>query len=208
MQPPLPAARPHPGQQRAELIGSLDYSARQRKFQSEQELLQGHEDVTAALRRTRQLMMQNVEQQHGNLSVLGACACASAAAWHLSAPTHVDTHSALGKFRGCTSSVVAANGLRPCVTPSPLTDAPVARLGPADTTNVKLANTRDELQGQKQVFKQSHGLLGSLKRQATAQWCATRWAALRQGGGAASLTKESLQPGMSYGMGAVALLWR
>lgn len=71
--PPTPPSPPLPGQQRAELIGSLDYSARQRKFQSEQELLHGQEDVTAALRRTRQLMLQNVEQQHGNLSVLGGC---------------------------------------------------------------------------------------------------------------------------------------
>jgi len=40
----------------------------------------------------------------------------------------------------------------------------------ADSTNTKLSGTRDELQGQKQVFKQSHGLLGTLKRQATMQW--------------------------------------
>ena len=35
----------------------------------------------------------------------------------------------------------------------------------ADTTNKRLVSTRDELQGQKQVFKESRGLLGSLKSQ-------------------------------------------
>lgn len=59
--------------QRQELIGSLDFSLRQQKIQTEQDLLYGTEDVTASLRRTRQLMMQNIEQTHGNLSVLGKC---------------------------------------------------------------------------------------------------------------------------------------
>jgi hypothetical protein len=40
----------------------------------------------------------------------------------------------------------------------------------ADASNTKLVGARDELQGQKQVFKQSHGLLGTIKRQATMQW--------------------------------------
>lgn len=35
-------------------------------------MLEGKQDVTASLRRTRQLMMQNLEQTHGNISVLGA----------------------------------------------------------------------------------------------------------------------------------------
>lgn len=109
--PPLSTTchRRKPNQQRAELIGSLDYAARQRRIQSEQEMLRGQEDVTAALRRTRQAMAQSVEQQRGNLSVVGA-------------------------------------------------------------GNAKLGGARDELRGQKEVFKKSHGLLGALKRQATMQW--------------------------------------
>jgi hypothetical protein len=61
--------------QRRELIGAVDYSQRQQKFAREQDVLAGQQDVTASLRRTRQLMMQNLEQTHGNVSVLGAWLC-------------------------------------------------------------------------------------------------------------------------------------
>lgn len=57
--------------QRRELIGAVDFSQRQQKFAREQDVLEGSQDVTASLRRTRQLMMQNLEQTHGNISVLG-----------------------------------------------------------------------------------------------------------------------------------------
>lgn len=57
--------------QRRELIGAVDFSQRQQKFAKEQDVLEGSQDVTASLRRTRQLMMQNLEQTHGNISVLG-----------------------------------------------------------------------------------------------------------------------------------------
>lgn len=60
--------------QRRELIGAVDFSQRQQKFAKEQDVLEGSQDVTASLRRTRQLMMQNLEQTHGNISVLGGCA--------------------------------------------------------------------------------------------------------------------------------------
>jgi hypothetical protein len=40
-------------------------------------MVAGAADVTAALRRTRQLLAQNVEQQAGNLSVVGAFGCHS-----------------------------------------------------------------------------------------------------------------------------------
>jgi hypothetical protein len=65
--------------QRQELIGSPDFSQRQRKIASEQDALLGAQDVTASLRRTKQLMAQNLEQTHGNISVIGAIATASAA---------------------------------------------------------------------------------------------------------------------------------
>lgn len=58
--------------QRRELIGAVDFSQRQQKYAREQDVLEGSQDVTASLRRTRQLMMQNLEQTHGNISVLGA----------------------------------------------------------------------------------------------------------------------------------------
>lgn len=58
--------------QRRELIGAVDFSQRQQKYAREQDVLEGSQDVTASLRRTRQLMMQNLEQTHGNVSVLGA----------------------------------------------------------------------------------------------------------------------------------------
>ncbi|WIA13039.1 hypothetical protein OEZ85_006647 [Tetradesmus obliquus] len=92
-------------QQRQELIGSPDFSQRQRRIASEQDALTGAQDVTASLRRTKQLMAQNLEQTHGNISVIAA-------------------------------------GNR--------------RLGEAD----------DELVGQKQHFREAHGSLGTLKRQA------------------------------------------
>jgi hypothetical protein len=57
--------------QRQELIGSVDFSQKQHKFQTEQDMLYGAEDVTTILRRTRQMMMQNLEQTQGNISVLG-----------------------------------------------------------------------------------------------------------------------------------------
>jgi hypothetical protein len=57
--------------QRQELIGSPDFSQRQRKIASEQDALLGAQDVTASLRRTKQLMAQNLEQTHGNISVIG-----------------------------------------------------------------------------------------------------------------------------------------
>lgn len=60
--------------QRRELIGAVDFSQQQQRFAREQDVLEGKQDVTASLRRTRQLMMQNLEQTHGNISVLGACA--------------------------------------------------------------------------------------------------------------------------------------
>jgi hypothetical protein len=44
---------------------------RQHRAASEQEALFGSESVTASLRRTRQMMLQNLEQAGGNLSVLG-----------------------------------------------------------------------------------------------------------------------------------------
>jgi hypothetical protein len=53
-------------------MGAVDFSQRQQKFAREQDVLVGSQDVTASLRRTRQLMMQNLEQTHGNISVLGA----------------------------------------------------------------------------------------------------------------------------------------
>lgn len=62
--------------QRRELIGAVDFSQQQQRFAREQDVLEGKQDVTASLRRTRQLMMQNLEQTHGNISVLGACAAA------------------------------------------------------------------------------------------------------------------------------------
>jgi hypothetical protein len=162
---PFPPCRPAPaaGQQRAELIGSLDYSARQRRFQSEQELLQGHEDVTAALRRTRQMMRQNVEQQAGNLSVLGARVL-RAGGGGMAGPVVLRRRS--------EGRLSQARALSTCLrAPAPQPLAPPAA-PPPDSSNTKLAGTRDELHGQKQVFKQSHGLLGMLKRQATMQWCA------------------------------------
>jgi hypothetical protein len=57
--------------QRRELIGSVDFSQKQQKYAREQDVLEGSQDVTASLRRTRQLMMQNLEQTQGNISVLG-----------------------------------------------------------------------------------------------------------------------------------------
>lgn len=57
--------------QRRELIGSVDFSQRQQKFAREQDVLTASEDITATLRRTKQLMDQNLEQTHGNISVLG-----------------------------------------------------------------------------------------------------------------------------------------
>eukprot|EP00775_Hariotina_reticulata_P011283 gene11283-11433_t len=45
---------------------------RQQRIASEQDALVGAQDVTASLRRTKQLMMQNIEQTHGNISVLAA----------------------------------------------------------------------------------------------------------------------------------------
>lgn len=59
--------------QRRELIGSVDFSQKQQKYAREQDVLDGSQDVTASLRRTRQLMMQNLEQTHGNVSVLSEC---------------------------------------------------------------------------------------------------------------------------------------
>jgi hypothetical protein len=59
--------------QRRELIGSVDFSQKQQKYAREQDVLEGSQDVTASLRRTRQLMMQNLEQTHGNVSVLSEC---------------------------------------------------------------------------------------------------------------------------------------
>jgi hypothetical protein len=61
----------HSFMQRQELIGSPDFSQRQRKIASEQDALLGAQDVTASLRRTKQLMAQNLEQTHGNISVIG-----------------------------------------------------------------------------------------------------------------------------------------
>eukprot|EP00878_Enallax_costatus_P018748 GHUV01019754.1.p2 GENE.GHUV01019754.1~~GHUV01019754.1.p2 ORF type:complete len:189 (+),score=47.25 GHUV01019754.1:233-799(+) len=58
-------------QQRQELIGSVDFSQRQQQIASEQEAEHRAQDVTASLRRTRQLMAQNLEQTHGNISVIG-----------------------------------------------------------------------------------------------------------------------------------------
>jgi hypothetical protein len=59
--------------QRKELIGAVDFAQRQQRFASEQEVLTAGQDVTASLRRTQQLMRQNLEQTHGNISVIGAC---------------------------------------------------------------------------------------------------------------------------------------
>jgi hypothetical protein len=57
--------------QRQELICAPDFIQRQQRIASEQDALLGAQDVTASLRRTKQLMMQNIEQTHGNISVLG-----------------------------------------------------------------------------------------------------------------------------------------
>ncbi|KAF6260683.1 hypothetical protein COO60DRAFT_854544 [Scenedesmus sp. NREL 46B-D3] len=92
-------------QQRKELIGSPDFSQRQRRMASEQDALLGSQDVTASLRRTKQLMAQNLEQTHGNISVIAA-------------------------------------------------------------GNKRLGEAGDELVGQKQHFREAHGSLGALKRQA------------------------------------------
>ncbi len=73
-------------------------------MQQEEDALYASEDVTTVLRRTRQIMAQNVEQNLANLDVLHA-------------------------------------------------------------SNSKLVHTRDELQGQKAVFKQGKGLLSVLNRQ-------------------------------------------
>ena len=51
-----------PAQQRQELIGAPDFSRRQQRIATEAEALAGAQDVTASLRRTKQLMMQNLEQ--------------------------------------------------------------------------------------------------------------------------------------------------
>jgi hypothetical protein len=56
--------------QRRDLLGSADYGLRQQRIQNEQDALFASEDVTATLRRTRQMMAQNIEQAAGNLSVL------------------------------------------------------------------------------------------------------------------------------------------
>lgn len=60
--------------QRRELIGAVDFAQRQQKFAREQDVVDKSQDVTASLRRTRQLMLQNLEQTHGNISVLSECA--------------------------------------------------------------------------------------------------------------------------------------
>lgn len=59
-------------QQRQELIGAVDFSQRQLRLATEQEAVVSSQDVTASLRRTKQLMTQNVEQTIGNIDVLGA----------------------------------------------------------------------------------------------------------------------------------------
>jgi hypothetical protein len=64
-----------PAQQRQELIGAPDFSRRQQRIATEAEALAGAQDVTASLRRTKQLMMQNLEQTHGNISVLCEWRC-------------------------------------------------------------------------------------------------------------------------------------
>lgn len=58
--------------QRQDLLGAADFGLRQQRIQNEQDALFASEDVTATLRRTRQMMAQNLEQASGNLAVLDA----------------------------------------------------------------------------------------------------------------------------------------
>jgi hypothetical protein len=57
--------------QRQRLLGDAAGQAQQRQILSEQQLAREAEDVTESLRRSRQLMAQNVEQTAGTLDILG-----------------------------------------------------------------------------------------------------------------------------------------
>lgn len=52
-------------EQRASLLGGADVSRLRAAFQGEQDMIAASEDVTASLRRTRQMMAQNIEQSEG-----------------------------------------------------------------------------------------------------------------------------------------------
>eukprot|EP00798_Chlamydomonas_sp_ICE-L_P021440 gene21440-28406_t len=92
--------------QRQELLSGVTMEALHRQYRKESDLVAGTQDITDSLRRTRQVLAQQLENTAGNLDVL-------------------------------------------------------------ETTNETLSDARDELAGQKTLFKESHKQLKTLKQQSS-----------------------------------------
>jgi hypothetical protein len=72
-----PCRHPSHPPQRQELLSSEDFALKQHQWLAEQDAVAGAEGVTASMRRTRQLLAQNVEHTAANLSVIGGAALAA-----------------------------------------------------------------------------------------------------------------------------------